>query len=237
MEGFPPNSESLLGVILTNGHHCECRAEDICPRAGNEWCHHLTTKSNTPRLAQLPKEDAVYCLYGDNPECCWVLADVEKLASEYLAGAGVSEPPVPSNLIDIFDESRKVEVRLVPLKALHGVVWLLSGGWIIQLNARDHHRVRRYSMFHEAFHIAHRITYPAFNKAKVKRASFNEVLADHFAACILMPKDWVKEYWPKVRDVRAMADLFDVPSSQMRRRLNQFNLLQGATTPSSGRAI
>ena len=165
MEGFPSNSESLLGVIITDGHHCKCRAEDSCPRAGSEWCHRLAVKGPASRPLQLPHLDAARCLYGDTPACCWVLADVEKLAGEYLAGAGVSRPPVPSTLIDVFDESRKVEVRLVPLKTLHGVVWLLSGGWIIQLNARDPRRVRRYSLFHEAFHIAYRIAYPAFNKA------------------------------------------------------------------------
>jgi len=85
--------------------------------------------------------------------------------------------------------------------------------------------VRRYSLFHEAFHIAHRITYPAFKKAEVRHTSFNEVLADHFAACFLMPKEWVEEYWPRVQDVGVMADRFDVPVRQMRRRLNQLSLL------------
>jgi len=207
MGSLPPNSERLLGVILTDSRHCMCRNEDGCPPAGGEWCHRLTTKGNAS-------------------SCCWVLADVEKLASEYLTGAGVTGPPVPSELIDVFDESRKVEVRLVPLKALHGVVWLLRRGWIIQLNSRDPRRVRRYSMFHEAFHIACRITYPAFDRAEARHTSFNEVLADHFATCFLMPKEWVEEYWPGVQDIRAMADRFDVPLSQMRWRLNQLDLLQ-----------
>jgi Zn-dependent peptidase ImmA (M78 family) len=114
----------------------------------------------------------------------------------------------------------------LPLKSLHGVVWLLNRGWIIQLNSRDSRRVRRYSLFHEAFHIACRITCPACDKIEVRRTSFTEVLADHFAACFLMPKEWVEECWPKVRDVRAMADRFDVPLSQMRRRIKQLNLLQ-----------
>jgi len=203
---LPPNSERLLGVILTDSRHCKCRDEDGCPPAGSEWCRTITAR-------------------GNPSSCCWVLSDVEKLASEYLAGVGVPGPPVPSELIDVFDESRKVEVRLVPLKALHGVVWLLRRGWIIQLNSRDPRRVRRYSMFHEAFHIACRITYPAFDRAEARHTSFNEILADHFATCFLMPKEWVEEYWPRVQDVRAMADRFDVPLSQMRGRLNQLNLL------------
>lgn len=225
MGNLPPNSERLLGVILSDGRHCKCRDEDSCPQAGSEWCHHLVRKDGGARTSKLKLPNARKCLYGDKPGCCWVLADVEELASEYLAGAGVSAPPVPSELIDIFDQSRKVEVRLVPLKALHGVVWPLRRGWIIQLNSRDPRRVRRYSMFHEAFHIACRIACPACDKAELRRTSFNEVLADHFAACFLMPKNWVEEYWPRVQDVQGMADRFDVPSVQMKRRLNQLNLL------------
>jgi hypothetical protein len=225
MESLPPNSERLLGVILTDGRHCKCRDEDDCPHAGSEWCRNIATKDNAFWPAQRPYLNTTRCLYGDTPACCWVLADVERLASDYLTGAGVPGPPVPSELIGVFDESRKVEVRLVPLKALHGVVWLVRRGWIIQLNSRDSRRVRRYSLFHEAFHIACRITCPACDKVEVRRTSFNEVLADYFAACFLMPKEWVEEYWPRVRDVRAMAGRFDVPLRQMRRRLNQLNLL------------
>ena len=80
-------------------------------------------------------------------------------------------------------------------------------------------------MFHEAFHIACRITYPAFDRAEARRTSFKEVLADYFAACFLMPKEWVEEHWPEVQDVQAMAGRFDVPLSQMKRRLNQLSLL------------
>jgi hypothetical protein len=225
MESLPPNSERLLGVILTDGHHCKCRGEDGCPSAGSEWCNRLITKDNVPRLAQLLYLDTTRYLYGDTPTCCWVLADVEELARDYLAGAGIPGPPVPSELIDLFDDSRKVEVRLVPLKALHGVVWLLRRGWVIQLNSRDHRRLRRYSLFHEAFHIACRITCPTCDKVEARRTSFNEVLADHFATCLLMPREWVEEYWSRLQDVPAMADRFDVPLRQMRKRLNQFSLL------------
>lgn len=222
-----PQSESLLGVILTKGRHCKCRAEDMCPDAGSEWCHRLVRKDGSVRISKREPPDTRNCLYGDRPGCCWVLATVESLADEYLTRAGVPAPPVPSELIDLFDESRKVEVRLVPLKALHGAVWLLGREWVIQLNGRDHRRVRRYSMFHEAFHIAHRMAYPAFNKSELRVTSFNEVLADHFATCFLMRREWVEEYWPRVKDVQAMADRFDVPVRQMRRRIHQLSLPDG----------
>lgn len=225
MGHLPPNSERLLGVILTDGCHCKCRAEDRCPRAGSEWCHHLVRKDGNIRISKRELPNTRRCLYGDTPACCWVLADVEKLAGDYLARHGVLGPPVSSELINLFDERRKVEVRLVPLKALHGAVWLLGREWVIQLNSRDPRRVRQYSLFHEAFHIAYRMAYPAFDKSEVRHTSFNEVLADHFATCLLMPREWVEEYWPRVQDVRAMADKFDVPVRQMERRLNQLSLL------------
>jgi len=181
-------------------------------------------------LAPLPQPDALRCLYSYTPACCWVLAEVEILANEHLAEAGVSNPPVPSELINIFDKSSKIEVRLVPsLKTLHGAVWRLGREWIMQLNARDHRRHRRYTMFHEAFHIAYRIINPAFKETELSHISFNEVLADHFATCLLMCKEWIEEYWPRVQDLGVMADIFDVPIRQMRRRLSQLGLLQKAS--------
>jgi len=175
------------------------------------------------------RPNTVRCLYRDRVGCCWVLTAVETLAADYLAREGVHHPPVASGLITVFDESRKIEVRLVPLKAHHGAVWLLGGEWVIQLNARQSRSVRRYTMFHEAFHIAYRIACPAFKKVELIHTSFNDVLADHFATCFLMPKEWVEERWLTVRDVRTMAGIFDVPITEMRRRLSQLSLLEGAS--------
>lgn len=219
------NYKRLLAVALAEGKHCQCRAEDSCPHAGGEWCHRLTIKGNTPIPELLPQPDALRCLYSERPACCWVLAEVETLANEHLAEAGISNPPVPSELINIFDKSSKIEVRLVPsLKTLHGAVWRLGREWIMQLNARDHRRHRRYTMFHEAFHIAYRIINPAFKETELSHISFNEVLADHFATCLLMRKEWIEECWPRVQDLGVMADIFDVPIRQMRRRLSQLGL-------------
>lgn len=235
MGSLLPNFEGLLGAILTGGSHCKCRAEHNCLYTGREWCYRLVAKDNAHSLVQLPQPDAQRCLYGDRPGCCWVLAEVETLAREYLVKTGAHGPPVPSEVIDVFDEGRKTEVRLVPLRALHGATWLLGREWVIQLNARDSNRARRYTMFHEAFHITYRIACPAFKETEPSHKSFNEVLADHFATCLLMPRDWIEECWPRVQDVRTMADIFDVPIRQMTRRLNQLRLLQKASDYSKGR--
>lgn len=228
MGRLPPNFEGLLSVIATEGRNCKCQQQDTCPYSGNEWCHHLARKGSGIRIREHEYPNTVRCLYRDRLGCCWVLAAVEKLAADYLAREGVHHLPVASELINVFDESRKVEVRLVPLKALHGAVWLLGRDWVIQLNARESRSVRRYTMFHEAFHIAHRIACHAFKKVEPSHTSFNDVLADHFATCFLMPKGWVEERWSTVGDVRTMAGIFDVPITEMRRRLSQLSLLERA---------
>lgn len=219
-----PDFEGLLSVILAEGKGCECLQQHTCPYSGDEWCHRIVREDSGIRILEHERPNAARCLYRDRPGCCWVLAAVETLAADYLARQGVQRPPVASELITAFDESRKIEVRLVPLKALHGAIWLLGREWVIQLNARESRRAKRYTMFHEAFHIAYRNACLAFKEVKPSHGLFTEVLADHFATCFLMPKGWVEEQWPTVQDVRTMAGIFDVPISAMRRRLNQFSL-------------
>lgn len=223
--GRPLDFEELLSVILAEGKGCECLHRDTCPYSGDEWCHRVVREDSGIRILEHERPDLARCLYRDRPGCCWVLAAVETLAADYLARQGVHRPLVASELITVFDENRKIEVQLVPLKAYHGATWLLGREWLIQLNARESPRARRYTMFHEAFHIVYRKACPAFKKVELSRKPFSEALADHFATCFLMPREWVEERWPTVQDVRTMAGIFDVPISEMRRRLNQLSLL------------
>ena len=52
-----------------------------------------------------------------------------------------------------------------------------------------------------------------FRARGIKEGSFNELLADYFAACILMPRDWVKEKWAEVNDLDRVVKIFQVPKS------------------------
>jgi len=166
-----------------------------------------------------------YCVYRERPGCCWVLAAVERLANEYLREGHIYRPPVPSNAVTIFDQRRSIEVRLVPLKLCHGGVWLSEQDWVIQLNAKESPLSRRHTLFHEAFHIACRNVSPAFKKSSLEDRPFREFLADYFAACFLMPKDWISEQWAMAKDVPKIARIFEVPVSLMSSRLNQLGLL------------
>jgi hypothetical protein len=45
-----------------------------------------------------------------------VLDEIEDLADKYLKQAGVIEPPVPMDIISLFDPKRPVEIRPVQLR-------------------------------------------------------------------------------------------------------------------------
>lgn len=64
-----------------------------------------------------------------------------------------------------------------------------------------------------------------FRKRGTKEGSFNELLADYFAGCILMPREWVKEKWAEVKNLRSMAEIFDVEEPLMWIKLREMALI------------
>jgi Zn-dependent peptidase ImmA (M78 family) len=96
-----------------------------------------------------------------------------------------------------------------------------------RISGQDAEAVRRFSLFHEAFHVlAHRKATPVFRNREATAGSFNELLADYFASCILMPKKWVREKWAEVKDLDRMAEIFVVPKSTSCIRLKRLGLIQ-----------
>jgi Zn-dependent peptidase ImmA (M78 family) len=140
---------------------------------------------------------------------------VKKLAWSYTKKIGNHELPVPIDTIIIVYSSQPVEVRLVPLKSAHGAVWRLKDGWIIHLNNKDSSARRRFTIYHELFHIlAHCNASPVFKKSPSRREGiFNELLADHFSAIMVMPEEMILKKWKEVKDLRKMAAIFDVPET------------------------
>jgi len=151
---------------------------------------------------------------------------VEKLAWKYLKDGGVSGPPVSEELISLADKNSTIEVHLLPLKTRGGAVWKLNGRWVIQLRDKDTPATKRFTLFHEAFHIlTHCHSTPRLNGPGKEKAYFNEILADYFSCCLLMPGAWVKEQWRQVNNVQRMADIFNVSESMIGVRLRQLHLI------------
>jgi len=66
---------------------------------------------------------------------------------------------------------------------------------------------------------------PVFKKRKDKEVNFNEAIADHFAANILLPAEQLAKYWVKVEDANLMADIFQVPRPVMYISLRSHGLI------------
>lgn len=151
---------------------------------------------------------------------------IEKLADKYLKMGKIAAPPVPSVLIGLFGGARSVEVRPVPLKYYHGAIWCTEDAWVVHLNTNDSPSTQRISLFHEAFHIlAHNKSTPVFKKIRSDKGAFNEVLAENFAHCILMPQRWILKAWNDKKAPALMAELFEVPEEAMILRLKSLSLL------------
>ena len=157
---------------------------------------------------------------------CRIFELVEMLAQKYIKRVKVYYPPVPIELVSLADEQHPIEVRLVPLTAYHGAIWHLKDGWIIQLNENDAPATRRFTLFHEIFHIlAHRKATPVFRKGELKAGHFNELLAEQFAISILMPAEMVRRKWAESNSLSKMAEIFDVPKSVACVRLKLLHLI------------
>ena len=151
---------------------------------------------------------------------------VEALANKYVKKAKLNQPPVITEPISQFDINPSIEIRTLPLKAYHGALWHLEDGWVIHLNAEDKPAKQRVTLFHEAFHIlAHSRATPVFRKRGIKEGLFNEMLADYFSGCVLMPKEWVKEKWAQVNDLKQMAEIFQVTQVSMWIKLKMMGLV------------
>jgi len=226
-QGKIPKWEAELWSYISSGDGICCPVYSYCKgRLSGSWC----PSDNLDYIAQMldsRRFDAgKYDFIGSGAKHSRIFQLVERLAQKYFQIARIRGPLVPVELVSVVDEQCPIEVRLVPLRNYHGAIWYLNDSWIIQLNRNDTPARRRFTLFHEAFHIlAHRKATPVFRKTGCGAGSFNELLADYFASDVLMPREWVKEKWTEVKDLGRMAQIFDVPKALMWLRLREIGLI------------
>jgi hypothetical protein len=218
-----PNWEDELWSYLSMGDGINCPVYDSCMlRLNGIWCisDHEDYYEESNRLIDNDDPDIDYSTHVEFkshrcPRSGRIFQLVSRLAYSYHIEAGVEHLPVPANLITRAYDNSPIEVRYVPLKAYHGAVWRLRDCWLVHLNRSDTRARQRFTLYHEIFHIlAHCKATPVFKTAAYShKGTFNELLADHFAARILLPEKLVKKKWAEVNDISEMAALFDVPKS------------------------
>ena len=223
-----PKWEAELWSYVSSGDGMHCPLYGRCKvRKRGAWC----PDENRERLNRLLDKrqfnlDSCDFIESEAKGLCRLCELVEMLAQKYLEMGEVRGLPVPTGFVTLFDQQHSVQVREVPLKVYHGAIWYRDDGWVIQLKASDVPATKRFTLFHEAFHIlAHCRTIPVFRKRGAIVGSFNEWLADEFAGCILMPRQWVVEKWAEVKDLDRMREIFGVPKSAICLKLRQLGLV------------
>ena len=221
-----PRWEPELWSYMSSNDGMHCPLASHCqPRQSGKWC----VDDNIEHIRRI-LEDHRFKLsdydFIKPTGRCRIFQLVEMLAQEWQKKGGVCCLPVPTELVSLADDQHPIEARLLPLKTYHGAIWRLKEGWVIQLKKNDASPRKRFTLFHEAFHIlAHCKATPIFRRRGVKGGSFNELVADYFAACILIPRELVKEKWAEASDLNQMAKIFDVPKSAMCVRLKRLGLI------------
>jgi len=223
--GLPTLMRMWSGHGCPHETQCSCRTKNFCPRSRGK---RFAGKHDYPML------HIAGCSLGHNHCCCRILDEIESLAAGYLRQAAVVEPPVPVEVVRLFDPDRTTELRALPLKAYLGCVWFLEDEWVIHLNSNEPPTTNRFTAFHEGFHILCRNSGLAFRQAGEYYRPLNERLADYFAASILMPRSLVHQAWPAVRSPARMAKIFEVPEPVMRKWLSRLRLWKGSFQPGTG---
>lgn len=152
----------------------------------------------------------------------------EVQAARLLKLWGLDAPPVPE---EAFASVPKVRIeRMSPLPVSGAAHWS-KGTWLILLNGSEPYVRQRFSLAHEFKHVLDNpfidVLYPSLHG--FKHEQWREQVADHFAACLLMPRAWVKRlYGQGVQDHRTLARRFGVSQAAMRVRLLSLGLEEPA---------
>ena len=132
--------------------------------------------------------------------------------------AGLPQTPIPSELIT---ELPRIAVCVDPDLPVSGTAHWSSGRWQLTINGSEPWTRQRFSVCHELKHVIdHRYVDVLYSSDSVA-----EAVADHFAACLLMPKRDIKRLWGEgVQSLYALSASFGVSPAAMARRLEYLGL-------------
>lgn len=131
--------------------------------------------------------------------------------------------------VGLIGELPRVRVRVEATLADSGLTHWNGGTWVIGINRNDSRTRRRFTLAHEFKHILDHpfidTIYPdEHGRPAAKQA---ELMCDYFAACLLMPRPWVKRLWAQgIQDAGVLAATFNVSLVAMNIRLQQLGLVE-----------
>ena len=138
----------------------------------------------------------------------------------------VSTPAVP---IEIITEQPRIRIaQRYDLPASGSAHW--DGNyWVITLNAAEYKLRQRFSIMHEYKHIVDHPTRHLIQgdrRLNLTAEELAEKIADYFAACVLMPKFWIKRsFFSETQSIEKLAARFQVSPRAMSFRLHQLGIV------------
>lgn len=151
----------------------------------------------------------------------------ELQANRLLQASDVRAPAVPDSVVT---DLPRVAVERVSRIPVSGSVRWSKGLWMIALNRLEPAVRQRFSLAHELKHVLDApfgdVLYPDWRGLSANERT--EQVANHFAACLLMPKAWVRRaYFDRgVMSVPRLAASFAVSQAAMRYRLESLGMVQ-----------
>jgi Zn-dependent peptidase ImmA (M78 family) len=144
---------------------------------------------------------------------------------------GIESLALPTKALLSIPRLRVERLANVAGTASGGTGWS-KGTWVIVLNDSEPENRVRYSLCHELKHVIDghwrdTLYPPLFNLTTRQRS---ELIANHFAACLLMPRVLVKRLYcdEGIQDTATLARCFGVSVDAMRRRLELLGLIDKA---------
>lgn len=140
----------------------------------------------------------------------------------------------PHVTFDALLDLPNIEVRIEPKYRMNhcaGISRFSKGRWQILVDGNDVHGRRRYTFAHELKHVLDhgldKIAYAELGYGdEEKQRQHIEAICQHFAACFLMPREWVVAWWMRgFQDVYNLAALFQVSITAMDIRLRKLGLV------------
>jgi Zn-dependent peptidase ImmA (M78 family) len=150
----------------------------------------------------------------------------ERQAAILLAETDIKAPSVPDEIVTGLPF---VTVTHRPGFPTSGMATQTDSGWVIVLRAEEAKVRQRFSMLHELKHLLDdpfiEWLYPTKNGYSPEDRA--ERICDYFAACVLMPKMWVKRDWAGggIQDIAKLARRYRVSQVAMAVRLSELRLL------------
>jgi predicted transcriptional regulator len=148
---------------------------------------------------------------------------------------GVTKDQFPIHLLR---DVPRVCVRTVDDLPVSGLTFWGEHTWKIQIRSEESVTHRRFTVLHEFKHI---IDHPVCGRLYDERAYVavgeRELVADHFAACVLLPAKNLKTACGSTADRRELARQFGVSGRQLALRMAELGLACAQTTTITERRI